>query len=127
MVPNSSILAEKIATYCAAIATVFFSHVKISCFRAKAHLVFHWCLYNKYRILHGSLEIRNFSTLEETSHLTCGHVISSMYHKNTEIHSVKNYVVNFNTQMSYNQSEIEERTMFFTRENQSYGVAWVSH
>ena len=110
MVPNSSILAEKIATYCAAIATVFFSHVKISCFRAKAHL-----------------EIRNFSTLEETSHLACGHVISSMYHKNTEIHSVKNYVVNFNTQMSYNQSEIEERTMFFTRENQSYGVAWVSH
>ena len=25
-----------------------FSHVKISCFRAKAHLVFHWYLYNKY-------------------------------------------------------------------------------
>ena len=24
-----------------------FSHVKISSFRAKAHLVFHWCLYNK--------------------------------------------------------------------------------
>ena len=28
-------------------ATVIFSHVKISCFRAKSHLVFHWCLYNK--------------------------------------------------------------------------------
>ena len=26
---------------------VIFSHVKISSFRAKAHLVFHWCLYNK--------------------------------------------------------------------------------
>ena len=26
---------------------MLFSHVKISCFRAKAHLVFHWCLYNK--------------------------------------------------------------------------------
>ena len=25
---------------------MLFSHVKISCFRAKAHLVFHWCLYN---------------------------------------------------------------------------------
>ena len=24
------------------------SRVKISCFRAKAHLVFHWCLHNKY-------------------------------------------------------------------------------
>ena len=26
---------------------MLFSHVKISSFRAKAHLVFHWCLYNK--------------------------------------------------------------------------------
>ena len=25
---------------------MLFSRVKISCFRAKAHLVFHWCLYN---------------------------------------------------------------------------------
>ena len=40
-----------------AIATVIFSHVKISCFRAKAHLVFHWCLNNKkfyqlHRLIH---------------------------------------------------------------------------
>ena len=45
------------AVYYEAIATVTFSHVKItimlfshvqiSSFRAKAHLVFHWCLYNK--------------------------------------------------------------------------------
>ena len=27
--------------------SMLFSHVKISCFRAKAHLVFHWYLYNK--------------------------------------------------------------------------------
>ena len=47
--------AEKGAIYYVAIATVIFSHVKItlfsrvkiSCFRAKAHLGFHWCLYNK--------------------------------------------------------------------------------
>ena len=26
---------------------MLFSHVKISSFRAEAHLVFHWCLYNK--------------------------------------------------------------------------------
>ena len=26
---------------------MLFSHVKISSFRAKAHLVFRWCLYNK--------------------------------------------------------------------------------
>ena len=33
---------------------MLFSHVKISSFRAKAHLVFHWCLYNKvkYSIAH---------------------------------------------------------------------------
>ena len=28
---------------------MLFSHVKISSFRTKAHLVFHWCLYNKVR------------------------------------------------------------------------------
>ena len=28
---------------------MLFSHVKISSFRAKAHLVFHWCLYNKVK------------------------------------------------------------------------------
>ena len=26
--------------------TCLFSHMKISSFRTKAHLVFHWCLYN---------------------------------------------------------------------------------
>ena len=34
------------AIYYVAIAKVIFSHVKITSFRAKAHLVFHWCLYN---------------------------------------------------------------------------------
>ena len=33
--------------YYVAIATVIFSHVKISSFCVRAHLVFHWCLYNK--------------------------------------------------------------------------------
>ena len=27
---------------------MLFSHLKISSFCAKAHLIFHWCLYNKY-------------------------------------------------------------------------------
>ena len=31
---------------------MLFSRVKISCFRAKAHLVFHWCLYNKKQYFH---------------------------------------------------------------------------
>ena len=49
------------AIYYVAIATVIFSrvkilnmlfsHVKISSFRAKAHLVFHWCLYNNLECL----------------------------------------------------------------------------
>ena len=33
--------------YYVALAAVVFSHVKITCFRAKAHLVFHWLLYNE--------------------------------------------------------------------------------
>ena len=41
------LFAVKGAIYYAAIATVIFSRVKISCFRGKAHLVFHWWLYNK--------------------------------------------------------------------------------
>ena len=35
------------AIYFIAIAKVIFSHVKISSYRAKVHLVFHWCLYNR--------------------------------------------------------------------------------
>ena len=31
---------------------MLFSRVKISCFRVKAHLVFHWCLYNKTCYFH---------------------------------------------------------------------------
>ena len=37
------------AIYYEAIATVIFSHVKISGFRVKAHLVFHWFLHDKLR------------------------------------------------------------------------------
>ena len=50
--------AEKGVIYYLAIAKVIFSHVKnmlfsgvkISCFCTKAHLVYHWCLYNKKSI-----------------------------------------------------------------------------
>ena len=42
-----SLFAEKGTIYYVTIAMVIFSRVKIMCFRAKAHLVFHWCLYNK--------------------------------------------------------------------------------
>ena len=38
---------------------MLFSHVKISSFRAKAHLVFHWCLNNKNKIsTQGFLQLR---------------------------------------------------------------------
>ena len=39
------VFGVKGAIYYVAIATVIFSHVKTSSFRAKAHLVFHWCLF----------------------------------------------------------------------------------
>ena len=42
------------AIYYVAIAKVIFSHVKISSFHVKAHLVFHWCLYNNYFYDHSS-------------------------------------------------------------------------
>ena len=38
---------------------MIFSHVKISSFHAKAHLVFHWCLYNKKKSLSLSLSRAN--------------------------------------------------------------------
>ena len=42
------------AIYYVASATVMFSHMKISSFRLKAHLVFHWYIYNKvlYPMIH---------------------------------------------------------------------------
>ena len=48
----NSFFGVKGAVYYEAIATVIFSHVKITCYfhfwrYVKAHLVFHWCLYNK--------------------------------------------------------------------------------
>ena len=49
--------------YYVAIAMVIFSHVKISSFRVKAHLVFRWCLYNKMiYLLNVNLKIDIFFT-----------------------------------------------------------------
>ena len=44
---SNSFFGMEGAIYYVAIAKVLFSHVKISSFLAKAHLVFHLCLYNK--------------------------------------------------------------------------------
>ena len=43
---------------------MLFSRVKISCFRAKAHLVFHWCLYNKlvYDLIRFNLHYNAYNT-----------------------------------------------------------------
>ena len=43
---------------------MLFSRVKISCFRPKAHLVFHWCLYDKYTYI----LISSRATLNENLH-----------------------------------------------------------
>ena len=51
------------AIYYVAIATVIFSHVKIPSFCVKAHLVFHWCLYNiMIYLLNVNLKIYIFCT-----------------------------------------------------------------
>ena len=54
------------AIYHVAIAMVIFSHAKISSFRAKAHPVFHWCLYNKTRSLVFDVSLVSVWILEET-------------------------------------------------------------
>ena len=47
---------------------MLFSHVKISRFHAKAHLVFHWCLYNKQYSLPVSKLIVFTNTKEKFIH-----------------------------------------------------------
>ena len=55
----NSFFGVKGAIYFVVTATVIFSHVKVTCYfhmwryqvLAKAHLVFHWCLYNKTSII----------------------------------------------------------------------------
>ena len=52
---------------------ILFSHVKISSFRAKAHLVFHWCLYNKGKYLPDSrLHKQKFPRFRNPDFLTRG-------------------------------------------------------
>ena len=48
------------------IATVIFPRVKISWVRAKAHLVFHWCLYSN--ILSFTREVTKARFKRQTSH-----------------------------------------------------------
>ena len=51
------------AVYYEAIATVIFSRVKISSFRANAHVVFHYCLCNKLLYKrHFSFALSKFTT-----------------------------------------------------------------
>ena len=45
------VVVVKGAMYYVAVAMVILSHVKITCFCPKAHLVFHWRLYNNYNKL----------------------------------------------------------------------------
>ena len=60
------------AIYYVASATVMFSHMKISSFRLKAHLVFHWCIYNKvlYLMIHFFCMGRVFRALKIFLYLT---------------------------------------------------------
>ena len=52
---------------------MLFSHVKISSFRAKAHLVFHCCLYNKPsysgRTIHSHIQCDDHSGLTKSDRL----------------------------------------------------------
>ena len=79
------------AIYHVAIATVTFSHVKISSCRAKAHLVFHWCLYNKWLSLPFWLPkismIRSMSFLTSKSHQKVSQPSLYLHNKNASFDS----------------------------------------
>ena len=56
------------AVYYEAIATVIFSNVKISSFRAIAHSVFHWCLYTLLISLGAILNFQWMTSFAERSY-----------------------------------------------------------
>ena len=46
---------------------MLFSHVKVSCFCAKAHLVFYWCLYNKVALDDGVILVKTLTLISPFS------------------------------------------------------------
>ena len=42
---------------------MLFWHVKVSCFCAKAHLVFYWCLYNKVALDDGVIMVKTLTVI----------------------------------------------------------------
>ena len=57
---TSSLFAAEGTIYYVSVATVFFSRVKIACFRGKAHLVFYSWLYNKIYIFYVYWSMRSY-------------------------------------------------------------------
>ena len=50
---------------------MLFSNVKIPSFRAKAHLVFHWCLYNKLKFsVKQRIKVKTTAQLRKTRRLS---------------------------------------------------------
>ena len=99
---------------------MLFSSVKISSFRAKVHLVFHWCLCNKIRydtIRYDTIwcDMIWYDTIRyDMIWYDMIWYDMMIYYIHTEKYSPKSCVVNSDTQMSSSQSE--EWTMVFTRE-----------
>ena len=67
---------------------MLFSHVKISCFRAKAHLVFHWYLYNKglYHLRQGhGILVGTLHNIKAISHIhlrRCVYIVGNFFSGN---------------------------------------------
>ena len=66
---------------------MLFSHVKISSFRAKAHLVFHWCLYNKLKF-----SIKQRTKVKTTAELRKTRRLSTTPNSKREAHDDKKQV-----------------------------------
>ena len=80
------------AIYHVAIATVIFSLVKISCFRAKAHPVFHWCLYNNFSCTVQSIQSQG-KHFVNFNQLSCTELIIKLM--NSQTFSLNSHLLKF--------------------------------
>ena len=78
--------------YHVAIATVIFSLVKISCFRAKAHPVFHWCLYNNFSCTVQSIQSQG-KHFVNFNQLSCTELIIKLM--NSQTFSLNSHLLKF--------------------------------
>ena len=121
------------AIYYEAIATVIFSHMKISSFRAKAHLVFHWCLYNKliYSLVTKILrncDNANLELCKVANWLAVSKLSLNVKKTHFVIFREKTKKLTNNLSMNIGNQNIEQgNTTNFLKLNIDQGLSWKHH